>query len=173
MVDLAIRERRTRMFVVVVAAAALVAALLTAYALGTRRSAALAERRGTVAEIGSQVMPFDLERTTHEFTDQADGGVETVVAEDPSDAQQITLIQQHLREEAEAFAEGDFSDPATIHGNDMPGLDALSEGGIRIDVRYEALVDGARITFSTNEPDLVAALHDWFAAQRGDHAEHG
>jgi hypothetical protein len=114
-------------------------------------------------------MPFALEDTTHVFRPADDGGVQTVVADDPADDAQIELIRSHLREEADQFRRGDFSDPATIHGDHMPGLEALSDGADRIDITYSDMPDGGRITYVTDEPELVDALHDWFEAQLSDH----
>ena len=128
-------------------------------------------RQEEVAQRGAQVMPFDLERTTHTFTDLPAGGREVVVSDD-GDAEQIALIRSHLEKEARRFASGDFSDPARIHGEDMPGLAALSAGAGSIEFHYEELPDGAAIDYRTSNPALVAALHEWFAAQRGDHGEH-
>ena len=85
---------------------------------------------------GATVMPFDLMRTTHFFDDNATGGVETVTANDKSDAEQTALIRSHLATEAERFGRGDFSDPAKIHGADMPGLATLSNAGARLRVAY-------------------------------------
>jgi len=62
-------------------------------------------------------MPFPLEQTTHVFRSSADGGTQRVVAKDRDDAEQIRLVREHLREEADRFAQGDFTDPAAIHGH--------------------------------------------------------
>lgn len=132
----------------------------------------LAARQEQVARAGAQVMPFDLDRTTHAFIDLPDGGTQTVTADDPADADQIALIQQHLQREADAFAAGDFADPAAIHSADMPGLAELADGADRIQVRYEPLPDGARITYRTREAALVTELHSWFQAQNSDHGSH-
>jgi hypothetical protein len=35
-----------------------------------------------------------------------------------------------------------------------------------------ALSNGAQIRYSTKDPALVMALHQWFAAQRADHGHH-
>ncbi|WP_182902197.1 aspartate carbamoyltransferase [Microbispora sp. H10830] len=137
---------------------------------------ASAERQAEVAAKGRTVMPFDLDRTTHRFSKTATGGVQTVTADDPSDVRQITLIRQHLAEEVTAFREGDFGDPAAIHGGHMPGLHELQEGHTRVDIRYAQMPAGAQITYITGEPSLVKALHAWFDAQvsdHGRHAEHG
>lgn len=130
------------------------------------------ERQTLVAERGKTVMPFDLEQTTHRFTPTATGGVQDVVADQRGDTEQIGLIRGHLRKEAAAFSQGDFDDPARIHGAGMPGLTELREGYDRIDVRYEERADGATLTYTTDDPALADALHDWFEAQLGDHGAH-
>lgn len=156
------------LYVSLVAVLAALTILGVAYALGLRGNE---DRREQVAESGAQVMPFDLERTTHTFTDLPSGGRESVVSDD-GDAKQIALIRSHLREEVGKFAAGDFSDPARIHGGRMPGLAALRAGSSRIEFRYEELSDGAAIAYRTDDPALISALHEWFAAQRSDHGRH-
>jgi hypothetical protein len=133
---------------------------------------ASADRQEEVAERGASVMPFDLERTTHRFAKTDSGGVQTVVADDPGDATQIRLIREHLRLEADEFRQGRFTDPARIHGQQMPGLADLRDSTGRIDVTYADTTDGARITYSTTEAQLVTALHAWFDAQVSDHGGH-
>ena len=129
-------------------------------------------RQGEVAARGAKVMPFDLEQTTHVFQKMDDGGLQKVVAKDPSNKKQIALIQSHLKEESEKFRKGDFSDPAKIHGEDMPGLADLKSGAKKIDVRYTTLPDGAQIRYTSKDPKLVTALHQWFSAQLSDHGKH-
>jgi hypothetical protein len=129
-------------------------------------------RQEEVAKRGAKVMPFDLEQTTHVFQKLDDGGLQKVVVKDPSNKKQIALIQTHLREESEKFRKGDFSDPAKIHGEDMPGLAQLKAGAAKVDIRYTALPDGAQIRYTAKDPKLVTALHQWFAAQLSDHGHH-
>lgn len=130
------------------------------------------DRQADVAERGASVMPFDLDRTTHHFTKTDTGGIQTVVADDPAADGQIRLIQQHLNHEADRFRRGEFTDPARIHGGDMPGLAALHDSAGKITIDYAATDDGARITYRTIDPALVAALHAWFDAQVSDHGHH-
>jgi hypothetical protein len=134
--------------------------------------AAQRARQAEVAALGSQVMPFDLERTTHIFTEQPDGGLQQVIANEPRDAAQIALIRAHLLKEAAAFARGDFADPAAIHGGTMPGLTELRASAGQIDVAYSELPNGAQIRYVTSDPTLVRALHAWFKAQLSDHGGH-
>jgi hypothetical protein len=126
-------------------------------------------RQAMVHEQGSAVMPFDLNQTTHVFKTTATGGVETVIAKDAADREQIALIQQHLQHEAMQFRAGDFGDPATIHGATMPGLAELTAGAANITFSYAAIPNGAQISYETSDPRMVDALHRWFAAQLADH----
>jgi hypothetical protein len=126
-------------------------------------------RQAHIHQMGHNVMPFDLNMTTHIFKMTETGGIQRVIAKDRSDANQIMLIQQHLHHEAELFQKGDYSDPATLHGEDMPGLKELHEGAARVTVTYAPLPAGAEITFSTNDPLLLTAIHQWFGAQLSEH----
>jgi hypothetical protein len=143
---------------------------LAAWALVARQ--APAGRQAEVAARGAEVMPFDLERTTHIFDDLPDGGLQQVVADDPADGAQIALIRAHLQAEAARFQRGDFGDPATIHGDQMPGLAELRQGYAQIKVAYAELPDGAQIRYTTSDRAMVTALHAWFAAQLSDHGGH-
>jgi hypothetical protein len=134
---------------------------------------AVAQESGTVQEhvhhMAHTVMPFDMAKTLHIFRMTEKGGVEKVVAREAADADQIPLIQQHLRHEATKFAQGDYSDPAKLHGADMPGLKELAEGAEQVEVTYDNLPDGGQITFETTDLHLLTAVHRWFGAQLSEH----
>ncbi len=129
-------------------------------------------RQAEVAQKGASVMPFDLARTTHFFDNTPSGGIETITANDPADARQTALIRSHLTAEAERFGHGDFSDPAQIHGHDMPGLAELARAGHKLQVNCAKVAAGARLTFTSRDPAVVTGVHAWFAAQRSDHDAH-
>ena len=139
--------------------------------MGAACAGSAPDRQAEVAEAGRAVMPFDLDATTHVFEKLQDGGLQIVVA-DADDAEQVSLIRAHLSEEAERFARGDFHDPATIHGADMPGLHALMTGHERLRVAYREIERGAEIRYTTADAPLVGAIHQWFDAQVRDHGEH-
>jgi hypothetical protein len=131
-----------------------------------------ADRQAEVADRGADVMPFDLDATTHRFEPVDEGLVQTVVADDPDDREQVELVRGHLAEESQRFAAGDYDDPASIHGDEMPGLAELRAGAADIDVAYAETDAGATITYTTDAPELVAALHAWGEAQVADHGAH-
>lgn len=129
------------------------------------------ERQAAVAARGAEVMPFDLDRSTHVFATTDGGGVQTVRSDD-DDPEQIDLIRAHLREEAARFARGDFHDPAMIHGGDMPGLHTLVMGADRLTVEYRDVPGGGEIRYGSADEKIISAIHEWFAAQLSDHGEH-
>jgi hypothetical protein len=131
---------------------------------GTRPS-----RQEVVRAKGTQVMPFDLDKTTHIFTPLDDGGLQEVIVKDPNDEKNIAFIHQHLQKEATNFQKGDYSDPAFIHGVSMAGLSDLSQAAEKITVTYSALPNGAQITYVSQDPQVINAIHAWFMAQAMDH----
>jgi hypothetical protein len=133
----------------------------------------MTHRQMEVAKRGSRVMPFDLAKTTHVFDEKPDGGLQTVQANDPHDRVQVRLIRRHLSQLAVQFQHGDFSDPGRVHGEKMPGLAQLKAADGKLQVKYHALPAGATLRYSSADPAVVAAIHQWFAAQRADHAAHG
>jgi len=118
------------------------------------------QRLDEVAQRGSHVMPFNLEQTTHVFSKTEKGGVQQVIVKDLANAEQIKLIREHLSKISYEFQQGDFSNPAKIHGDNMHGLDDLRKAKPnQIDIVYKELPNGAEINYSTHIPDLINAIH--------------
>jgi len=149
-------------------AAVLSAVALTAAACGSDGRS----RQDEVADRGAKVMPFDLERTTHRFTPNDNGLVQTVVADDADDAHHVDLVRAHLRAEAQRFQRGDFDDPAQIHGDEMPGLARLRAHGGAVSVVYSDIDAGGKLVYASEDAELVRALHEWGEAQTSDHGDH-
>lgn len=146
------------------------AALLALLASPLAVQAADAQRQAEVAKLGPAVMPFSLKATTHVFSKTAKGGTQRVIAKSATDAVQVRLVREHLRDIQGQFLKGDFSGPSHIHGNEMPGLadlKAAKSGQVAID--YRNVDGGAELTYRTTDAKLVVALHEWFDAQLSDH----
>jgi len=132
-----------------------------------------AQRQAEVSERGKDVMPFNLAATTHYFSKTADGGVQQVVAKKADDTTQVAMVRQHLQAIREQFLKGDFSGPAHIHGDEMPGLAELraAKPG-ELSITYKEIAGGAELTYTVSGKPaqwLVPALHKWFDAQLSDH----
>ena len=145
-------------------------ALISTNVLAEKASEA---RLDEVVARGVHVMPFDLEKTLHIFSKVENGGVQQVIAKDKNDTAQITLIRQHLSKFASEFNQGNFSNPVKIHGENMSGLQVLKNAPKgTLSIIYKTLPDGAQINYSSEVPDLVTAIHQFFEAQLSDHARH-
>jgi len=97
------------------------------------------------------VMPFDMAKTVHIFKMTETGGIQRVVLKDGRYTDQVALIRDHPRHEAERFQRGDYSDPAKLHGMAMPGVNELQLGAQHVKVSYSDLPDGAEIAFKTTD----------------------
>jgi len=119
-----------------------------------------------------QVVPYALDQVLQTFSNTVHGGVQHVVAKSADNTEQIKLIQAHLLKIANEFRKGDFSVTERIHGADMPGLAQLKSAETD-DIRFEykALPNGAQIHYSTEYPQYVQALHEWFDAQMSEHGK--
>ena len=136
----------------------------------TLSAAAASPRQADVAARGAEVMPFDLQATSPGCTQSRNGGLPLVLVKDPKDAVQLRLVRSHLREISARFEKGDFSAPAQIHGQAMPGLAQLKQAKPgEITVHYRDLFNGAQLRYATSNPALVPVLHQWFDAQLADH----
>jgi hypothetical protein len=129
----------------------------------------LVKRQAEVRSRGQEVMPFDLKRTTHVFASTTQGGVQSVLIKTAADRDQLPLIRLHLRKEQRLFSQGNFQDPMAIHGMQMPGIDALRRRSSEVTITYRSLPRGAQLRYTTRDPTLRIALHEWFAAQLMDH----
>lgn len=144
------------------------------FAMSVQADEAATEKRlDGVAERGAQIMPFDLEQTTHVFSKTEWGGLQQIIVKDNTNTRQIKLVRDHLSKISREFADGDFSDPERIHGKDMPGLTELSAAKPgRIKIVYKELPNGAEIAYTSDYPEIISAIHRWFDAQLSDHARH-
>jgi hypothetical protein len=151
----------------------LIAAVASTLCLVIAASVCLADgptREEAVRERSADVMPFDVGATTHIFNKTSTGGIQRVVAKTADDMPQVEPIRAHLKIIADKFGRGDFGEPAHVHGAGMPGLVTLRSaktGELKISYRDTPL--GGEIEYSSSNPEIVAAVHDWFDAQLADH----
>ena len=122
-----------------------------------------------VHSMSHSVMPFDMSKTIHVFKMTQSGGIEQILVRDAQYADQIELIRRHLQHEAKRFQRGDYSDPAKLHGANMPGLSELEANASQIQISYAELPKGAQITFETKSLRLLTEIHRWFGAQLSEH----
>ncbi len=129
----------------------------------------LIHRQHMIHSESHMVMPFDMNKVTHYFIKNDSGGVLMVKVKEVNDTMQTELIRKHLKHEKDLFTDADFKDPKTLHGTNMPGLKKLTESAGKYSVNYSEVPAGAKLIFSSKDPEVVNALHEWFDAQLKDH----
>lgn len=120
------------------------------------------QRRGTM------VMGVDQYSSTHRFDDLPDGG-RIVLTRSAHDTAGVRAIRAHLAEITRAFAAGDFGHTMMVHQRTLPGTEIMRQRRGAIAYRMDTLPGGGAVRISTGDPVAVRAIHEFLAAQRGDH----
>ena len=90
-------------------------------------------------------------------------------ANDPKDTESRDAIREHLAHIAEMFSAGNFETPMFIHDKVPPGVAVMKRLKRQIHYEFENVERGGRIRISTNNPQAVAAVHDFLRFQISDH----
>lgn len=118
---------------------------------------------------GADVMGVDQARSTHVFEDLPDGGRIVYTADAPDDTAAVHQIQRHLRQVAVAFAAGDFSQPAQVHGREVPGTAVLAARRASVAYTMSDRPDGGELRLRTTDAATLAAVREFLQFQRDDH----
>jgi len=121
---------------------------------------------------GEAGMGVDQYASTHLFDALPDGG-RIEFQYDSDDPQGIEAIRSHLREIETAFKAGDFSTPAFVHAQNVPGTDVMAARREQIDYRYQDLPRGGQLRVTASDPEALQAIHEFMAFQRDDHRAGG
>jgi hypothetical protein len=121
---------------------------------------------------GKIAMGVDQYTSTHRFDSLEDGG-RIELQRDVDDSAGVAAIRAHLRDVAKAFAAGDFSTPAFVHLETVPGSQVMAS--LRSHITYEVrdLPRGAELRIRTADARAIAAIHEFMAFQRGEHHADG
>ena len=147
----------------------MIAILLTAFLVLTAPVTQDHQHHAALNARGKQFMGFDQEATAHHFILTKDGGRIEVNAKAADDAKSAGEIRVHLRHIAQAFRSGDFSVPALVHDQTVPGVAAMKAAGAALTYTFEETDRGGLIRISGSTPDAVAAVHEFLKFQIKDH----
>lgn len=118
---------------------------------------------------GEHAMGFDQAATAHHFYLYEDGGAIEVTVRDRSDKKNLEAIRAHLPQIVQQFAKGDFSTPAFVHDQDVPGVADMARLRDRIAYGYDDIRDGGRIRITTRHARARSAVHEFLRFQIQDH----
>jgi hypothetical protein len=147
----------------------LLASALQAQSTGHHHQAAKNDSAfAALQERGKKAMGVDQYTSTHHFDALPDGG-RIELQRDTTDSAGVAQIRAHIREIAQAFKNGDFSTPAMVHLNEVPGTRIMAERRAAISYEPRDLPRGAELLIRTKDPVARQAIHDFMAFQRGEH----
>ncbi|MEO5898125.1 MAG: hypothetical protein ABIS06_20755 [Vicinamibacterales bacterium] len=127
------------------------------------------QHQTALKERGNHVMGFDQDATTHHFILADNGGRIEVTAKAADDTTSMEQVRGHLQHIAQMFGEGDFSAPALVHDQKVPGVAKMKAAGTALTYTYEALPRGARIKIAGSTPEAISAVHEFLKFQIKDH----
>ena len=139
-------------------------ALSACTARGDREFAELQQR-------GQAAMGVDQYTSTHQFETLVSGG-RIELQRDANDTRDVATIRSHLREVMGMFERGDFSTPAFVHAQAVPGTAVMAARREHIRYTYADLPQGGEIRLTTADPEALRAIHEFLAFQRRDHHAH-
>ncbi|HXM66528.1 MAG TPA: hypothetical protein VN911_07340 [Candidatus Acidoferrum sp.] len=114
-------------------------------------------------------MGFSHENTTHHFVLTADGGLIEVRANTVKDAATLDQIRSHFQHIARMFAEGNFNAPMLVHGQNVPGPEAMSRMKSDLHWKLEDIPRGARIVITADNTEAADAVYEFLRFQISDH----
>ena len=106
---------------------------------------------------------YDPSAGTVTYVQTENGGVQRVTANESGDAKQIGLIRSSLQRLADNFTEQDFPAAAAGGRTDTSALATLLSappGAVR--TRFVEIRGGGEVRFTSDNPQLVSAVHRWF-----------
>ena len=121
---------------------------------------------------GEHAMGVDQRTSTHVFDALPDGG-RIELQRDVNDPEGAAHIREHLQQIAQAFAAGDFSTPAFVHMQQVPGTSVLAAKRAAIQYTYRELPRGGELRIVTQDAQALAAIHEFMAFQREHHRAGG
>ncbi len=125
---------------------------------------------------GQQAMGVSQYTSTHVFDEFPDGG-RIELQRDVDDNAGVAQIRQHLQEIVRAFDAGEFSTPAFVHMQRVPGTSVMATKRDASTYTYRELPRGGEVRIVTQDAQALQAIHEFMFFQRQSHRaggmEHG
>ena len=119
-------------------------------------------------ERGKTAMGVDQYTSTHKFDALADGG-RIELQRNMHDPAGVAQIREHLRAITAAFQSGDFTIPAFVHMQEVPGTGVMAAKRSQITYTFTPLPRGGAVRIRTKDHEALKAIHQFIAFQRHDH----
>jgi predicted ester cyclase len=121
---------------------------------------------------GDIAMGFNQIKIVHHFIATPTGGEIMIVAQNSNDNDTIKQIRKHVVDIQKDFSEGNFTKPFFIHAQQVPGTNLMAERKDLITYRIRQIDNGSVLLLTTNDQQLILAIHQFIAFQSTQHSGH-
>lgn len=113
---------------------------------------------------------FAVANTQHVFGTSDDGVVIGLMAQDAQQLERISEARTYMKGEYERYLRGDFGDEYS------PSVDRiaaqLAAQRALMSITYHDVASGAMIQVTSQDPVVIALLHQWIELRQADHGDH-
>jgi hypothetical protein len=117
-------------------------------------------------------MGFNQNKIMHYFIATPTGGEIMIVALNSNDNDTIKQIKNHVLDIQKEFSQGNFTKPFYIHAQKVAGTKLMAEKKDLIRYSIRQINNGSVLLLTTNDQQLVAAIHQFIAFQTAQHMGH-
>ena len=123
-------------------------------------------------ESGNIAMGFNQNKIAHHFIATTTGGEIMIVALNSSDSDTTKQIRNHIADIQNEFSKGNFTKPFFIHAQQVPGTKLMTGKKDLIKYSVRQMNNGSALLLTTNDQQLIEAIHEFTAFQTGQHRGH-
>lgn len=128
--------------------------------------------KNNMIERGNIAMGFNQNKIIHHFIATPTGGEIMIVALNSSDNDTIKQIRNHVVDIQKEFSKGNFTKPFFIHAQLVPGTELMTEKKDLLKYSILEVKNGSALLLTTNNQQLIGAIHQFIAFQTGQHSGH-
>jgi hypothetical protein len=128
--------------------------------------------KNNLIERGNIAMGFNQNKIIHHFIATQTGGEIMIVALNSGDNDTIKQIRNHVIDVQREFSKGNFTKPFFIHAQQVPGIKMMTEKKDLIKYGVKQMSNGSALLITTNDRQLIEAIHQFIAFQTGQHHGH-
>ena len=121
---------------------------------------------------GNIAMGFDQNKIRHNFIPTASGGEIVITSLNGNDTTTINQIREHIKDIQNDFSKGNFTKPVFIHAQQVPGTKLMTGKKDLIKYSVRQMNNGSALLLTTNDQQLIGAIHQFIAFQTGQHRGH-
>jgi hypothetical protein len=121
---------------------------------------------------GDIAMGFNQSAIAHQFIATPYGGKIIITALKNNDTETISQIKNHTLQIQKDFSQGNFTKPFFIHSQEVVGTNVMSQKKDLIKYDVSEMRNGSILMLTTNDTQLIDAIHQFMEFQSSQHYGH-